>query len=680
MAATAIMAFMSGCSSEPYVITAEEEYARQFYATFGTIAENQDWTAAKQADVTVNVPVPTTVKVYADFDGKTYLFGKYDVEAGSTTLKFDIPKGATNYQLKANGRKLAFTPGQTVDLTNGSRGLLNPGDNTFAGVTVTVEENTHGRMLTLTPETIDEAIDFLPESNNGAPDYDGTNFGKVTDNFLATAKEFYIFPEYWQTDGNSRNIIGVYWYVDADTEGAEHIVTRKAGWGENTEIDEEYFIIRVPFFQNPKDFMTPYDENDNALSFTDNSALVEDAAYYKSKGVHVDFNGTYVTFGFYLEQDGNVMYSESKLNEYCWINGYEGNWKRPSYVATFRNGEDTEHNDKRHLCFEDWYKGNWDLNDMVFRVYGFDNIADGSMEKGKITDIDKPDEGGNKDPVTPPTPPTPPTPGYGDDDDDDEVFPWIVACEDLGGTGDYDFNDIVFGVEHIAGTRFVYVTALAAGGTLPTRLYYTLDGTNKIQITGGTTDDTANPQDGNQYTVSSPDGSMNFEEWHKWFGSGWSSTDMINTDGNVNIGATVRITLSEADANKFSMSNEKKTAGWNDASITHLGGFTLEVDQTGGMTQTIKAPVRSFDPTDNIPQIFATNYKYNWPMEQVSINTTHAGTEEQAGTTPSGMTYNKGSFMHWVIAGDDANFHDTDPSVPSYTCKHNWVGYLNRNK
>ncbi|MDE6693923.1 MAG: hypothetical protein K2K05_11110 [Muribaculaceae bacterium] len=288
-----------------------------------------------------------------------------------------------------------------------------------------------------------------------------------------------------------------------------------------------------------------------------------------------------------------------------------------------------------------------------------------------IVDHDDPEP--EPDPTPDPEPEPEPEPEY-------PSYPWIVACEDLGGTGDYDFNDIVFGVEHIAGTRFVYVTALAAGGTLPTRLYYTLDGTNKIQITGGTTDDTANPQDGNQYTVSSPDGSMNFEEWHKWFGSGWSSTDMINTDGNVNIGATVRITLSEADANKFSMSNEKKTAGWNDASITHLGGFTLEVDQTGGMTQTIKAPVRSFDPTDNIPQIFATNYKYNWPMEQVSINTTHAGTEEQAGTTPSGMTYNKGSFMHWVIAGDDANFHDTDPSVPSYTCKHNWVGYLNRNK
>lgn len=46
---------------------------------------------------------------------------------------------------------------------------------------------------------------------------------------------------------------------------------------------------------------------------------------------------------------------------------------------------------------------------------------------------------------------------------------WLVACEDLGGSFDYDFNDIVLGFEKrdVSGTDHLFMKPLAAGGTLP---------------------------------------------------------------------------------------------------------------------------------------------------------------------------------------------------------------------
>lgn len=79
----------------------------------------------------------------------------------------------------------------------------------------------------------------------------------------------------------------------------------------------------------------------------------------------------------------------------------------------------------------------------------------------------------------------------------EDEYEWIVACEDLGSTDDYDFNDVVFGVKHYTSTKtmkkqyidadgnlvttlpstitlanYLVVTPLAAGGTLKSDLYF----------------------------------------------------------------------------------------------------------------------------------------------------------------------------------------------------------------
>lgn len=759
MALLAGITFLSGCNNEPYVITREEQYAREFIKTFGLIAPGHDWTAAQNTGVTVNTAAPTTVKIYADFNGETYLFGKYDVEAGMHTLNFDIPKGATNYQLKANGKKMAFTPGQSVDLTgtNSRAALGGIEDNLgisgkYAGIDVDIKENEHGRALTLSSITMQEALEILPEKGAGNLSWEETNLGNVTDNFSVNASEFYLFPEYWNTSHSYDNIIGIYWHVDAETEGAEEITVTNADNSTST-----YYVVRVPVLQNPSRFMKTctatttevkhftdienWDEIFNKLckkyegkykkeivdgatkyyhiftrkedkgwlplDWTYDADWAEDSGrdwnnevsrevcklsmiysvnnsnglekftgdltendlneksgcpysgstlFYTSYGIHITLSEKKL-FGFYIEQDGLVMYSQRKLNDAVTI---DGETRQPSYVATYVDDTDTEGNDKRHLCFEDWHysKGNnWDLNDMVFRVYGFDHINSsnpGDLESPTetlVTDEDKTtsDEGGDEG-----------------GDEDDKPFQWIVACEDLGGTDDYDFNDVVFGVEHLSGQREVYVTALAAGGTLETQLLFKLNGEYK-EVTGGRMPIEEEKTGFYQYTLGSE---KELKEWHKWFGN-YPHTSMINTTSYGGHGETVVLMLPDDVKDKFTMANSAQDTN-------NFGGFSIKVtnDET---TTTIQAPQITDNGivTDNyFPQMFVTTKDYKWPTERTPIYTTHIGDTSKSPlrTITIGDKEYKvypNSFHDWVQNNNEA-FHKQNPT--GSVIAHGWTG------
>ena len=180
----------------------------------------------------------------------------------------------------------------------------------------------------------------------------------------------------------------------------------------------------------------------------------------RGQGIKIDLEpGT--KFGMYLkktdtfEGKGSKSYqffSESVLNNPSVVgngvdvdadgNKIEVQGKNPCYTSTFTVGDDM------FIGFEDWPNDTWgfgagmsdfDLNDLVL---AFDGC--------KPTII-------NEDP----------TPGG----------TWMLVCEDLGGSFDTDYNDVIFKVEHISGQTFANVTALAAGGTLASYIFFT-DPTN----------------------------------------------------------------------------------------------------------------------------------------------------------------------------------------------------------
>lgn len=150
----------------------------------------------------------------------------------------------------------------------------------------------------------------------------------------------------------------------------------------------------------------------------------------KGQGIKVDLPvGT--KFGMYIKKTDNsgayTFYSESQKNEAdSRLAGYP-----MCYASTFYVG------DQMFLGFEDWpgqTGGDFDLNDLVLAFSGAKPI---------IINED-PEKGGT----------------------------WLVACEDLGGSFDIDYNDVVFSVEHISGKTKAKLTPLAAGGTLASYIYF----------------------------------------------------------------------------------------------------------------------------------------------------------------------------------------------------------------
>ena len=165
----------------------------------------------------------------------------------------------------------------------------------------------------------------------------------------------------------------------------------------------------------------------------------------RGQGIKVEIpKGT--VFGMYLKKtDGSgsyTFYSQDDLNNPgvvgCGVtdngNGTvtDVDGQRPCYASTFHVGE------QMFLGFEDWpnvfHESDFDLNDVVF---AFDGC--------KPTII-------NEDP----------TPGG----------TWLLVCEDLGGSFDTDYNDVIFKVEHLSGKEYATVTAMAAGGTLASYIFF----------------------------------------------------------------------------------------------------------------------------------------------------------------------------------------------------------------
>ena len=179
---------------------------------------------------------------------------------------------------------------------------------------------------------------------------------------------------------------------------------------------------------------------------------------------------------------------------------------------------------------------------------------------------------------------------------------WTVACEDLGGTYDFDFNDLVFRVYHTSGYEYLTIVPVAAGGTLPAYLQF-----------------------------SSTDGIAAFNEWHTYFGNGYDSGTMINTSSLTETNNNTIIVLNGV-GKSFSMTTLANKS-------SEAGGLSVEVVQkngsTGGTTSHVIYGADPNNPTAT-PQMLVLPLNWKWPKELVHIKNVYTGN----GTIPS--------FMDWV--------------------------------
>lgn len=220
---------------------------------------------------------------------------------------------------------------------------------------------------------------------------------------------------------------------------------------------------------------------------------------------------------------------------------YEGPDVRP-FANTFK------FRDLVIMGFGDEVAGDKDLNDICFIVNGH---------------IDEPED------ITPENVPEP------------EPVSWLMACEDLGNTDDFDFNDVVFKVSHVANETKAKITALASGGTLPVELTYNGD------------------------VLTGPNNSKT--HFNSWFDDG-----RIEDGQAINAGAgTVQATGKSIEIPvpvDFSLANASVSNG-------RMGGFALKVyDREEGTYTEIAAP-----NDGDAPQMMCLPSNWVWPNERTRI-------------------------------------------------------------
>ena len=152
----------------------------------------------------------------------------------------------------------------------------------------------------------------------------------------------------------------------------------------------------------------------------------------------------------------------------------------------------------------------------------------------------------------------------------EEPVKYIYAVEDLGGAYDFDFNDVVFSVSHVAGKENATVQPLAAGGIYDAKIYF-----DNTPCCGG-------------------------KEFHGMFGV---NSVMVNTSAGI-----TKDKLKKADP--FLV---KVSANW---SHDDYQNFSVEVKLPSG-----NRVLNTYRPDKNnsAPQMLILSENWLWPTEKTSI-------------------------------------------------------------
>lgn len=178
---------------------------------------------------------------------------------------------------------------------------------------------------------------------------------------------------------------------------------------------------------------------------------------------------------------------------------------------------------------------------------------------------------------------------------------WHLAFEDLGGSFDWDFNDVVLQIDYVSGQEKARITPIAAGGTLHSQVYF---------------NDTDN--EGNRQPLG---------EIHEWLGATTVGDDElyepINADSRGVPGVRKEVTITSPSTFSIADAMEKANIAGNGSSKDILGLYIETSGNGEGKTNTIaykgmgKAPAMLVLPTS-----YESGDKYlewAWPTENYDI-------------------------------------------------------------
>ncbi len=658
----------------------KQQYARDFEKVFGNIDPEQDWSMATQITASVSgIEGSCEVIVYTASplsERSAILYRKAYADGQSINFKFDAPKTASTVfvevtdangmtpisgyfelkdkQLNAKVGGLTRSSGSPADLSTATKYTTAKYD-----VYDLVSQNDRVDGSTVMLSDIDEIVGrgrvFNERGHNDvSPQY--CNLVEYADALNALEGAEYIM----ETDGPiefdliyggtlNQNLLGYFYYPDGmskeDALNRPHYILCDARPAANVAVDGSLMEhtgnnngMQLPAYVTAYD-NNPCDATDHRLTgghykltYFGEDGVSGTPTYTFKKGTHVVFFlAQNAQRGYTADNIASMLENsvpafnllENKLqtahihtNDSEWWNLPTGEGHGEIDAVTYGWGGATI------LAFED-RDPDQDMNDILLFVKG----------KFKKTQTEMKVES--------------------------DVYEWMVACEDLGGTFDYDFNDVVFGVKHYTSKKtlfseyyldgvlqtetpkiidqenYIIMTPYAAGGTLKTNVYYndnllgeihTLLRTNMVS----------------EYSTKES-GSM----------------PVLNADAHTYKGTPVVYILDNNE--EFTMDN---TLG-----ATSTGKFSLKTIPAGTNSDTEVGSIIHAPKSGEAPQMLVLPQGWDWPTEMTHITKVYPDFKNWTESSEvNGWIANKtGSYvqnpnkLESVNGGGDSNVGGSEP-------------------
>lgn len=658
--ALSVLLSSASCADVPLSPDVErgQRYDREFVKAMGVPATGRSWSEARSKVITVKTSVSTAVRVFAEIGGERFLFASLGNVCGATPIMVNVPAEVETLIVSANGSEYAVRPGQVVDLQQNITPPNSRSAQTYrAGKLSATYDPDPSLMRTISLSGRDLLIDILRNVMPGKDDYFENYSDKTNKFFYSTyltpsdvAKSINVYPLYWRENryGESDYLLGVYFHK----------------WtGTGTGIVDE-----ICFFDLDMDVKSCVEVNEGRWTSKDGKeaymfgSVPRGTSFEgKFKGAHVEFDGfsgsTVESIGFYVKSglkdtytEGfgrdceHISYTEARYNGMHWGDNFWNVKMREicnSYAGCVQHLSQSVLNAKHLDEFADGYNR--------FSVFGFNVQPDGIGEKNPdfsdcIIVVETGNMGQGRQLVHP--------------GEKYKYFPWYLAAEDLGGSFDWDFNDVVVNIYDITtdysqyltqanghypvpnrSMRRVIVVPRASGGTLPVYLMYH----GKVSPTGDVDGYVAD------FEKSFVEGDFIIgTEMHRWLGAD-DHAEPLNVSGNDMpwSGRAVSFAIpvdypEDIDAHRppqelgedntpmhgFWVMVDPKDNGrfYENVRFDPAGegadtktGFTPFAGTPGDGTYAVNAP--NDDKSKVAPQMIMTFYNWCWPREMVDIST-----------------------------------------------------------
>ncbi len=507
------LAPMSGCKLEDPEIPVEELYLRNFIKEYGLIDPTQDFSSARQVNVTLNIPDEAdVVNIYAQVGDEYYRVGCYAGLSGLVTLPVDVSKATELLMLDVDGLRYYTEPNGKVNVLRAQANTSDqPSEKDYSALTKLWIDN----WSTAATNNGETGVAYTNGARTAIEiDENGKMQGAIVDGYIDVRSTAHI----------GKNM------VNENITDYTKLGEKNPNAGSSDLGDWCFNDCEVGNTQKGTNVHFSIINNDETLSayrFTFRTASRNDA---QVRAVIIGKSTVDGTSGVDVYMDSEILKVESN---------YKGSGTG-SY-NTAKDGEYTEWEVRTDFM----PKGEYQL--IIMGVDATENTVIKRQHCGNwgYMKIDRLKT--TKD------------------------MRWILACEDLGTTDDFDFNDVVFSIEAINtnyaalnlgvaqwqvvenpndngfvlnptestgtqvnapsradndNTTLVKVTALAAGGTLPIWLHFReADGKDYIvspsygsgnreclkEATAGQASQELAKENNNEEMGS------HCNEWHRWF-------------------------------------------------------------------------------------------------------------------------------------------------------------------